>query len=251
MYENNKYVKLKCKDIINFTKIETVASFIIGIIVAVIVINLYHLIEINDFNNLIRTLTKDIGIALMGMLGFVISGLSIMTSAISNKVVKLIDKSGCFDKLIGIFSSFYFDGLIISITIITYLFGYIISFLKIPINKWILFISTFICSYLLCFIILYSVSLLKTCIEIFKISYKFSECHDMSKSYEKNINDIDHIRNLFNNHRINSMINVLLKTDKSKKEFLSELKKCIDLCSKGDEKQCLIDYYNKLYEYDE
>lgn len=48
--------------------------------------------EISSINNMFVTITKDISIALIGFLGFTVSGLAILTGVISQKVVQKISK---------------------------------------------------------------------------------------------------------------------------------------------------------------
>lgn len=156
-----------------FKEKEAMASLILSVIAT---ISLYLICGQTfgaKFNELIRNISIDVSMALIGLLGFTISGLAIFTGTITNKLVKSIDDDEKGNYIINILYSFYFIGGIDACEIIILLTIYLISYIDKPFYVEITYIITFIVIYLFLFIILYSVSLLGTCINLFLVSYKY------------------------------------------------------------------------------
>lgn len=126
-----------------------------------------------DVNNLMRDISLNLAMTLIGLLGFLISGLAIFTGTITNKLIKDIDSDNKGADIISIFYSFYFIGGIDVVEIIIFVIIYFLSFVQKPFCVPITYIVFIITTYLFVFILLYSVSLLGTCIRVFLVSYKY------------------------------------------------------------------------------
>lgn len=127
--------KKKIKGLFNIRTIEVTISLIVSLIITIILFNLLKAVNIKDINELIRSLSKDLAVAMIGLIGFVISGLAILTSAVSNRVMNIIkSRSNKIDKLITIFVSFYFEGILIGILIVILLLVFCASYSAKPIN---------------------------------------------------------------------------------------------------------------------
>ena len=141
---------------------------------------LYTTIDLESFNSLIQNLTNIIISALVGELGFIISGMAIFTGTITNKLVRNIDEDGKAESLIGILYSFYFVGAVIGIAIVLFIVMYGFSYSDIPVSRTAIIVSGGGLSYLFTWIIFYSVSLLGTCLKLFLVSYKYQDKNDVS-----------------------------------------------------------------------
>ena len=155
------------------TEKESMVSFFVAIIFTVIVYAAFGTNLNEQTNELFRELSFNISLALIGLLGFTISGLAIFTGTITNKLVKDIDDDCKGANIINILYSFYFIGGIDAVEIIL-LFGvYLLTYTSFAFCICATYIIFFIISFLFLFIVLYSVSLLGTCINLFLVGYKY------------------------------------------------------------------------------
>lgn len=174
--ENTKFIHLlkltkKWEELYEST--ESLLAVVISIIISIIWIYLFNTIDINVFNDIIREVSTNIFAALIGMLGFIISGLAILTGTITERVIDLIDKKGIVTSLISILYSFYFIGAFIGVSILLFITMYLLSFPDIVATNFSVAFISFSLSYMFCFSVIYSIALLGTCLRIFLVSYKF------------------------------------------------------------------------------
>lgn len=175
-YEATKFWNLlrttkKWKEIYNQT--ESTVSLVVSLIVIATLIFLYESTPANNMNELIREIVN-IGLTtLIGLLGFIISGIAIFTGTITNKLVKNIDSDNKALSLIGILFSFYYIGVIIGITVIVYIIMYLFTYSYIEIDVIKICVIGFVLSYLYFYSLFYSISLIGTCLKLFFVSYKF------------------------------------------------------------------------------
>lgn len=177
-YYNSGYIKLlkntkKYKEF--YYGPEALMAFLLSIVVSIIFIKIFKDIDNNKFNEMIRNVLMNLSIALIGMLGFIVGGLAILSGTIPNKIIKKIEKENKIKSLIGIFFSFYFIGSLIGISICGFLTMYLLTYIDLPINDKYVGTISFIFSYLFTFNIFYAIALLGTCIKIFMVNYRFSE----------------------------------------------------------------------------
>lgn len=114
-------------------------------------------------------LIKDVGVALIGFLGFIVTGLAILTGSISSKVINFFKNKKVYDEMESILLSFYFLGLITGIIIFLILGLYVFSQIKIRGSIVVSILATLIISYGIVYIIFYSIGLIGNCISIFEI----------------------------------------------------------------------------------
>lgn len=240
----------KCKEICDTGNFEVYTSAVISIFITIIIIWLYEArVDMNSLNELIRNVSLYIAAALIGLLGFTISGLAIMSSTMSTNVIKMIDDDDNMDSLLNVFLSFYFAGFVIGFTIFIFLVIYIITYFPYNFNLLIIIAFSLIATYLVSFIVFYSISLLGTCISMFQINYNFSKGLDMSKSLngkEKGYT-LEIIRNNFNNYRINALGKVLIDSEVKDKQYKEILQKSINTCKDDELKKLIFQYFEQLY----
>lgn len=244
----------KYKELFKSDSLETVFSFVFSIIISLLLYFLISQSNIDDINTLLRSLSKDFAIALVGLLGFLITGLALLTSSVSSKVYNYIDtERGRKKNIDNIFISFYFIGLLIAIVILALITLYIITFFNKPINIWLTFLIIFIFSYLFSFIILYCAGLIGNCISLFNIINRYSL---MLSSTEKDSNILkleDKIK--WNELKIMTLETIFIKYNNKTDTitnpialFKDILKKYIEDSCQNEQKEKLLNYFNKLYE---
>lgn len=228
----------KYSDIYNTNTIEVRVSLISSIIITTLIIIVFNQANIGDINNLMRELTKEIAIVLIGFLGFVISGLAILTSSISNKFINILKKQDKINIIERILLSFYFLGLIVGIDIISSLIMYITTYSTYPYNIFCIGICTFLYTYMIVFIIFYSIALIGNCIEIFKIINTIDE--DINESHNNtndNRNDnTNDDRYLYMSFRITALENVFFTNQSN--DPLEKIKKYYELMNKLIDEGC-------------
>ena len=119
----------KWTEIASIKTLEFWVSLIISIIVTFIMGKILNYSSIDDINEILRTLTKDVAIALVGLMGFIIAGIAILLSSISSKVMSRIQGRGKEKSINRIFLGFYFEGILIGVLIVSLFIAYIISYL--------------------------------------------------------------------------------------------------------------------------
>ncbi|KZL89171.1 hypothetical protein [Clostridium magnum] len=220
----------KYRDIYNTDTMEVRVSLISSIIITTLIIIVFNQANIDNINNLMREMTKEIAIVLIGFLGFVISGLAILTSSISNKFINILKRQDKINIIEKILLSFYFLGLIVGIDIISSLIMYITTYSTYPYNILCIGICTFLYTYTIVFIIFYSIALIGNCIEIFKIINTVDE--DIDASHE-NINDD---RYLYMSFRMTALENVFFTNQSN--DTLEKIKKYYELMNKLIDEGC-------------
>lgn len=186
-FENNSFLELliateKYKEI--FCSLEAKFSALITSATVILFYYIFNSVEIEVFNDVIRNLLINFVVGFIGMLGFIVGGMAIISGTISNKVVDEVISEGEIKALVGILYSFYFIGAIIGITLVLYVFMYIFTYTNMCVTKFSLITTTSILGYFGWFVILYSVALLGTCLKIFLVNYKFSKGVSFMPNYD-------------------------------------------------------------------
>lgn len=125
----------------------------------------------NNVVELVRTLLITSIAAMFGLLGFLISGLSILSATISTKVINTINEKGKIDYLIRIMFSFYFTGGLLGITIIASIFSYTSTYFNVEMTSMVLGIWSFSLGYITLFTIITCTMLLGTSMRFFLLNY--------------------------------------------------------------------------------
>lgn len=178
----------KVKDLYDFSSIECRAAVIGTIILDIIFIICSINVGIDEVAVGCVTLLDNIGIALIGFLGFTVSALAILTGAISSKVVKMLKSRDKMAALERILLSFYLMGMVCAVEI---MIAFVLHFLvQIPVHS--IFIVNIIImsgmSYMTIFVIFYSVKLIGNCLELFYIVNSFALLDDDKINYKERYN---------------------------------------------------------------
>lgn len=225
----NEFIKSKkFKELYNFKSLEAIIAIISAIVITVLCRCIFKYSPIDDINSLLRSLSKDVAIALFGLMGFLITGLAILLSGISSTVMNIITQRKKEKSINKIFLGFYFEGLLIGLLIVVLFVLYIISFLNVKLNVLFSIIVVFILSYLVVFTIFYSVGLIGNCISIFRIINNYSnKINEEEKDCILNEND----KIIFNELKIMTLESILVmnSTNIKEEERFTEFKKTLEM----------------------
>lgn len=217
IFKTNKF-----KELYDFGTVEVRAAIIVSII-SIAVSTLYIKVNgINEYVSFVGTVFWNIGIALIGFLGFVVTGLAILTGSISGKIVNYMKKRNVYDCLYEILLSFYFIGFLIAIQIIITFLAEIIINIKLNAVFYLSVLFVFLMVYLFVFIIFYSVGLIGNCVSVFSITSDIE--NNLNQEEEKE-------RELYNSYRIIALENIILKSA-NMKEYDAYEKKIDELIKK-------------------
>lgn len=150
-------------------------SIFLSFIMSGILLIVYRNTSFNIFNEMLINIIGILIGSAVGLLGFIISGLAIFTGTITSKLIKNVDNDEKFASLMGILFSFYFIGAFIGISVILYIIIYFFLWSELIFELRLFMVMSLIVSYFFIFSILYSVSLLGTCLRLFLVSYKYSD----------------------------------------------------------------------------
>lgn len=197
----SKLCKLKkYKDLFDFRSIECIVSIISVIIINVIFYIAEKHLGLDTLVNEGVAFIDNIGMTLIGFLGFIVTGLAILTGAISSKVVKHLQDRDKMKPLEKILLSFYLLGIITAFEILCIIFLHFICLLPLPSIKIINIIVLSMLTYLTIFIVFYAVKLIGNCLELFYILNNMQIIEDDYKDY----------KNKYNNYRICALEKIVL-----------------------------------------
>ncbi|MDD4600034.1 hypothetical protein SDC9_20872 [bioreactor metagenome] len=215
-------VSFKKNPLLDYKNFECYISLFVGIIATDVLYLIYTSQDSSASTTIIQNLCLYIGAALMGMLGFIVGGLAIISGTLSGKVVKNIDKAGQFDSIIAILFSFHFVGLVIGVLIVMFFLAYALVSINFEYVKYLYLFLCFSLAYGLSFVIFFSVSLLGTCINMFILNYNYS-------MVEKNQEINKEVEACFIAARIDALSSLMVQKKLiSKEDFISEVKDRIE-----------------------
>lgn len=184
LFEMKKY-----KDLYDFTSLECRVAIVMMVVFDIVFCICSSYIGADVVVGKCVELLDDIGIELIGFLGFVVSALAILTGAISSKVVKRLQDRKKMDALERIMLSFYLMGLVGAFVIIVAL---ILHFLiAIPVKSIFIIdiVLVSLLSYLFVFIIFYAVKLIGNCLELFYIVNRMLLIEESNIDYKAKYNN--------------------------------------------------------------
>lgn len=154
---------------------EAKLTSILSIITIILIVHIYFEIPDAKLADVLKNLLNILIPALIGLLGFIIAGVTLMATIISKEALKRIDEINKIEKLAGILYSFYFEGFIIGINIMLMIYIYLVLYIPMIIDFNMLLIILIIMSYVFWFAIIYAITLLGTCINFFFMNIYYSD----------------------------------------------------------------------------
>ncbi len=162
--------------LLDFSTYEVKVACIVSLLLLIVVVCiLRHNGNLQLFIGGIRDLVLYATFGLLGVLGFLISGLAIIASSVGKKITKNIITVGNLESLLAVLYSFKYIGTIIGFQIISFVIAYILLYVESKLYTSLFLIYFFVTSYLFVFTVFYIISLLRTCIDVFILSYNYSE----------------------------------------------------------------------------
>lgn len=240
-YKIIKYKKYK--DLYDFSSIECRVSLVVMLIMNLLFMIFIKILDINEVVQNYISYLDTIGIALIGFLGFIVTGLAILTGAISSKIVKKLQERNKIQSLEKILLSFYLLGTVsASIIIISFIFHFISKLPCSSIWQFVIIALSFI-SYLITFSIFYAVKLIGNCLELFYIISNMQIINDIQESSK-----ID-IKQKYNNYRIAALEEYVLILNKIDVDnYADEIKKLIETDDLSDqERKLYMDLHQKQF----
>ncbi|MBF7081867.1 hypothetical protein IT084_02615 [Desulfallas sp. Bu1-1] len=182
-YKKNRFINLiftskKWRDLIKSK--EAFVSLVLAIIFSMIIREIYQTNSTQNFCSLIGMALLTLSAGLLGVLGFLVGGLAIISGTISNKILKNINTEDKFDHLINIVFVFYFNGALVGFTLVLFLSLYLSLYTNWSISELKVFIISLIINYFFWFTIIYAVMLLGTCLRLLVLTYKFENERELT-----------------------------------------------------------------------
>lgn len=242
--KDSSYIKMlkskKYKDLFDLSSLECRIAIVGMVIIDFIFVFCSICVGLNEIIEFGVSVAYDIGIALIGFLGFTVSALAILTGAISSKVVKMLQDRNKIAILERILLSFYLMGLVCAFEILVI---FISSFLvKLPIDSILIsnVLLVSIVSYCTIFVIFYAVKLIGNCLELFYIVNNLELIGNKSIDFKSK----------YNSYRIAVLERELFRDSSIEKiqgykDDIEELIKCDDI--PDEEKRLLFNMLNEHF----
>lgn len=157
----------KFKDLIDYKGLEVPISVFATLFVEIILLIWNRHETLNKILSALDSTITGIGFAMIGFLGFVVTGLAILTGAISSKIVKRLKVRKKMNALERILLSFYLLGFVCAMVILCSLIFHLFILLPLDTCLIVIIIVVAIYSYFTCFAIFYAVKLIGNCLELF------------------------------------------------------------------------------------
>lgn len=178
-------------DLINIKEWEVKLSVVITGVIMVVFIQTNCYNNFSLFESTIEGLVGNIINALIGLLGFSLSGISIIVALFSTKETQIIEKINGEGKMHKILEEYAFLAINIGIqcVILVIILFLTASELNLP-NKAVFYIMVCLEVYHVTFIIFYTVALVKNCIILYKIKCIYSKIENTEKTVHNIVNEV-------------------------------------------------------------
>lgn len=176
-YKYNSFISLflETKKYRGVRRKEFFLSFVLMIISLILIYKLYCYNTDQDLLQMIRNIINLLIPSFIGLLGFLIAGMSLMATIITKEVLRKIDEKDKIENIAGILYSFYLEGGIIGFNIIVLIYLSLIVYMPITLNFYCLMSAFFFVGFMVWFSILYAISLLGTCFNFFFMNMYYTE----------------------------------------------------------------------------
>lgn len=234
----NKLQEYVWFDLIDLTELQCCISVVLTIFIYFISskINLYEIFITNQEE--LKNLFLELMGAFIGLLGFTISGIAIITALFSKENVQILN-SGKFKKIFArSIQRFYFLTILLAIFILELILIYIcIISDKPPIAKQIFNCLFMISAYLFVFTITYSVGFVKQIISLYNIKNKLDAVSKYEHSIFEEANEI----------RVDFLMMIIL--EKYNYDYEDAIRELIRITNESEypEKEEIIKYFKKHY----
>lgn len=111
----------------------------------------------------------------IGLLGFIIAGVTLLLSSVDDNLLDIIDKRGMAVNILSLFFSFYYIAVIIGISVILLVIMNLIISMELPVNGTLFIFFSIVLNLIIVYSLVYSISLIGTCIKITILRHKYWE----------------------------------------------------------------------------
>lgn len=235
-----RFIKYKKIDEILDKKLNEVKiSFVFTTLIVIIfeILKVYE--NINNYNEAFKNITIYIAAALIGVLGIILAGISIITSSLNRKNMSLIEKVNGNDVVERILTSFEFLAFLVGTQIISFFIIYICLYSSYSMPSKLLFYMTIVLViYLFIFSIFYTVALVGNSIQFFLSAQKYNEINSLDKTVISILNEV----------KIDFLFKLLCENKNISSEDLinSLYKYCKD--NNYEKKDEVMEYFKDLYD---
>lgn len=181
---------------------------------------------------------ENIGLAYIGFLGFIITGLAMLIGTITNKLYSKLKDSDKLKNVQNILCSFVLLGFLSAIIIISSFIMHLVSDIPVDVNPICFFVICIILSYLIYFTIIYSTILIGNCIDLFFI-----------------LNEIEgsepNVQNRYTRYRVIALERLSIKNLDNINDYQNSIKELIENDSEtsNNEKELLSQLYNNQFKH--
>lgn len=256
MNESSSFKKVfeykKYKDLFDYKSATTWISFVGSVICTCLFFKISKDEGIGKSIQDYASYLDGVAIALIGFLGFIVTGLAILTSAISSKMYNYLCANDKLDSLERILLSFYLLGMVSATTIVVSLVVHFIVLVRMEAIVIVIYVIIFLISYLVLFAILYAVKLIGNCLDLLNIINAFE--FELSKLQGYNSNNIESetsMKDKYNNYRITAIEKAILSSGSvdNIKNYQNDIKKLIenDTRISDEEKNGLLEMNSKQF----
>ena len=230
----------KYQDIYDFESIECIVAAASTILVFIIMLWLYSLKDFNEIVNECMPLLDSIAVGLVGLLGFIVTGLAILTGSISNKVIKFLFERNTQDILERLLLSFYLLGFVSACMVLFIIILHIVSYAPINASPIIVILISLVLTYTIIFVIFYAVKLIGNCLEIF---YIVNSLPPNEKVTDKSKSEIDACIQKYNRYRIIALEKIELSNlpSESLKEYISIIREQINSDTNSENEKIILE----------
>lgn len=224
-------------------------AFYISIILSIILFIISFLIKMpaNILCEKYIEYLDGIAMAYIGFLGFIVTGLAILTSAISSKLYSKLIELNLLKNVQNILTSFLLLGLIAaSIISISFIFHFV-SMTNFNANIWALRILVLILSYFIFFTIFYAAFLIGDCLDLIYIFNEFEI--KIEKEHESEQSSIQNALYEYSKYRIMALEKMILKSQDDVFDYQKTIKELLEKDSTitPEEKEILLKYHSEHF----
>lgn len=228
----------KFNELFDPSNLETIISIILIFLIIIIFerLNIYE--NILQYIEALKNIAIYIAAALIGLLGVILAGISIIISSLNNNNMRKIEEINGEGTIESILCSFEFLAFIVGIQIITFFMLYLYLYTtNMKITKMLFYILVIIIAYVFIFSIFYTVSLVGNCIQFFFISKIYDDIDIMEKRTVEILNQIE----------IEFILTILCdRNNIDRSDIITDLREYINE-QEIQNKEEIIKYFDKIY----
>jgi len=230
--------KSRIFDLINMKEWEVRWSLAVSMIIFAVLVSIGFYRDFNNFEEITKTLITCMLGAMVGLIGFSLSGIAIIVSLFSKDEVSSIDRingKGMIDTVLFTYS-FLAKNIGVQCLIMAVLLFLLSS--KLPIiPEAPFYLFTILEVYHIVFIVLYTIALIENCIKLYRIRNIYSEIGSTEKTIHDQVNEI----------KIDYIFSTLINNyDCSTEEVIGELLSFIEASNLGN-KDVIVNYVKNQY----